>query len=68
MDGPPEQIYSDLGKEFNGCFQHMMDQESLVLDPGSLETPTQRFDRASWKELQGDFHQDVDGGGMYQVG
>eukprot|EP00435_Cladocopium_sp_Y103_P068193 s512_g31.t1 len=40
--GPPERIYSDLGKEFRGCFQNMMDQESIVLDPGALETPTQR--------------------------
>lgn len=40
--GPPERIYSDLGKEFNGCFQHMMDRESIIMDPGALETPTQR--------------------------
>jgi hypothetical protein len=53
--GPPERIYSDLGKEFNGCFQHMMDRESIVMDPGSLETPTQRSltERAgkSFKEI-----------------
>ena len=53
--GPPERIYSDLGKEFRGCFQNMMDQQSIVLDPGALETPTQRSitERAgkSFKEI-----------------
>ena len=40
--GVPEVIYSDLGKEFRGCFEEMTDQEAVILDPGSLESPTQR--------------------------
>ena len=40
--GVPEVIYSDLGKEFRGCFEEMTDQQAIILDPGSLETPTQR--------------------------
>lgn len=40
--GVPEIIYSDLGKEFQGCFEQMTDQQAIILDPGSLESPTQR--------------------------
>ncbi len=40
--GVPEVIYSDLGKEFRGCFEQMTDQQAVILDPGSLESPTQR--------------------------
>jgi hypothetical protein len=40
--GVPERIYDDLGKEFRGCFEMMMDQDAIILDPGSLESPTQR--------------------------
>ena len=40
--GTPERVYDDLGKEFRGCFEMMMDQDAIFLDPGSLESPTQR--------------------------
>eukprot|EP00435_Cladocopium_sp_Y103_P075487 s90_g58.t1 len=40
--GVPERIYDDLGKEFRGCFEMLADQEAVILDPGSLESPTQR--------------------------
>ena len=40
--GTPERIYDDLGKEFRGCFEMMADQDAAILDPGSLESPTQR--------------------------
>ena len=40
--GPPETIYDDLGKEFRGTFAELMEQESIILDPASLETPEQR--------------------------
>ena len=40
--GPPEKIYDDLGKEFRGWFEMMADQHAILLDPGSLESPTQR--------------------------
>lgn len=40
--GVPERIYDDLGKEFRGCFEVFADQEAAILDPGSLESLTQR--------------------------
>ena len=40
--GPPERIYDDLGKEFRGAFADFMEEQSIFLDPASLETPEQR--------------------------
>ena len=40
--GPPERVYDDLGKEFRGAFADFMDEQSIFLDPSSLETPEQR--------------------------
>ena len=40
--GPPERVYVDLGKEFRGAFSEGMEVDSIFLDPGSLEMPTQR--------------------------
>ena len=40
--GPPEKVYDDLGKEFRGTFAELMEQEAIILDPASLETPEQR--------------------------
>ena len=40
--GPPERIYVDLGKEFRGAFSAGMEMDSILMDPGSLEMPTQR--------------------------
>ena len=40
--GPPQKVYNDLGKEFQGAFANFMDEQSVFLDPSSLETPEQR--------------------------
>ena len=40
--GPPQKVYNDLGKEFRGTFEKFMDEQSVFLDPSSLETPEQR--------------------------
>ena len=40
--GPPERAYVDLGKEFRGAFSEGMEVDSIFMDPGSLEMPTQR--------------------------
>jgi hypothetical protein len=40
--GPPERVYCDLGKEFKAVFEEMAEQHDFILDPGSLEAPTQR--------------------------
>ena len=40
--GPPQKVYDDLGKEFRGTFEKFMDEQSIFLDPASLETPEQR--------------------------
>ena len=40
--GPPERLYVDLGKEFRGAFQLGAEVDSTYIEPGALETPTQR--------------------------
>ena len=40
--GPPERVYCDLCKEFKAVFEEMAEQHDFILDPGSLEAPTQR--------------------------
>ena len=40
--GPPDKIYSDLGKEFRGAFEFGAELDSTYIEPGSLEMPTQR--------------------------
>ena len=53
--GPPERIYSDLGREFRGAFELGAELDSTYIEPGSLEMPTQRSitERAgkSFKEI-----------------
>ena len=40
--GPPEKLYSDLGKEFQGAFEIGAEMDSTYIEPGALEMPTQR--------------------------
>ena len=40
--GPPDKIYSDLGREFRGAFEFGAEIDSTYIEPGSLEMPTQR--------------------------
>ena len=40
--GPPDRIYSDLGREFKGAFEFGAEIDSSFIEPGSLEMPTQR--------------------------
>lgn len=40
--GHPERIYTDLGREFKGDFATFAEEQAMILDVGSLETPTQR--------------------------
>lgn len=40
--GPPDKIYSDLGREFRGAFEFGAELDSSYIEPGSLEMPTQR--------------------------
>ena len=40
--GPPDRIYSDLGREFRGAFELGAELDSTYIEPGSLEMPTQR--------------------------
>ena len=53
--GPPEKVYSDLGREFRGAFELGAELDSTYIEPGSLEMPTQRSitERAgkSFKEI-----------------
>lgn len=53
--GPPQRVYSDLGREFRGAFELGAELDSTYIEPGSLEMPTQRSitERAgkSFKEI-----------------
>ena len=40
--GPPEKLYTDLGKEFQGAFELGAEMDSTYIEPGALEMPTQR--------------------------
>lgn len=40
--GPPTRLYVDLGKEFEGAFQHGTELDSTYIEPSALEMPTQR--------------------------
>ena len=40
--GPPEKAYVDLGKEFRGAFEYGAEIDTTYIEPGALETPTQR--------------------------
>ena len=40
--GPPQRLYTDLGKEFRAAFQEGAELDSTFIDPGALEMPTQR--------------------------
>ena len=40
--GPPERVYVDLGKEFQGAFVFGAEVDSTYYEPSSLEMPTQR--------------------------
>jgi hypothetical protein len=40
--GPPEKLYTDLGREFKGVFEIGAEQDSTFIEPSSLEMPTQR--------------------------
>ena len=40
--GPPTKLYVDLGKEFKGAFEIGAEYDSTVVEPSSLEMPTQR--------------------------
>ena len=40
--GPPTKLYVDLGREFLGSFELGAEQESTIVEPSSLEMPTQR--------------------------
>ena len=40
--GPPEKLYTDLGKEFQGAFEFGAEMDSTFIEPGALEMPTQR--------------------------
>ena len=40
--GPPERVYVDLGKEFEGAFELGAEIDSTYYDAGALEMPTQR--------------------------
>ena len=40
--GPPTKLYVDLGREFLGSFEIGAEQESTIVEPSSLEMPTQR--------------------------
>jgi len=40
--GPPETLYTDLGREFKGAFEIGAEQDSTFIEPSSLEMPTQR--------------------------
>ena len=40
--GPPQRVYSDLGREFRGAFELGAELDSTYIEPGSLEMPTQR--------------------------
>lgn len=40
--GPPGKVYCDLGNEFKTDFLKYMEQESIMVDTGALEMPTQR--------------------------
>ena len=40
--GPPEKLYTDLGREFKGAFEIGAEQDSTFIEPSSLEMPTQR--------------------------
>lgn len=40
--GPPEKLYTDLGREFKGVFELGAEHDSTYIEPSSLEMPTQR--------------------------
>eukprot|EP00435_Cladocopium_sp_Y103_P033679 s671_g8.t1 len=40
--GPPENLYTDLGREFLGAFELGAEHDSTFIDPSALEMPTQR--------------------------
>eukprot|EP00435_Cladocopium_sp_Y103_P049590 s3051_g15.t1 len=40
--GPPTKLYVDLGREFLGAFELGAEQDSTIVEPSSLEMPTQR--------------------------
>ena len=40
--GPPQRLYTDLGKEFLSAFQEGAELDSTYIEPGALEMPTQR--------------------------
>ena len=40
--GPPQRLYTDLGKEFRAAFQEGAEFDSTYIEPGALEMPTQR--------------------------
>ena len=53
--GPPERVYSDLGREFRGAFEIGAELDSTYVEPGSLEMPTQR----SITERAGKFFKEI---------
>jgi hypothetical protein len=40
--GPPEKLYTDLGREFKGGFELGAEHDATYIEPSSLEMPTQR--------------------------
>eukprot|EP00435_Cladocopium_sp_Y103_P027341 s2384_g6.t1 len=40
--GPPEKLYTDLGREFKGVFELGAELDATFIEPSSLEMPTQR--------------------------
>eukprot|EP00435_Cladocopium_sp_Y103_P073784 s36_g45.t1 len=40
--GPPERLYTDLGREFKGAFEIGAEHDATFIEPSSLEMPTQR--------------------------
>ena len=40
--GPPDRLYSDLGREFRSAFELGAELDATYVEPGSLEMPTQR--------------------------